>query len=241
MAQTQTAEGATDKATAEAGSKAKPQRKRITRRKAVEEKVRSYFDAMDARDANAMAAHWREDGVEDVVPVGLMRGRDELRDFFASMFAAMPDARTTVTRLIAGEQSCAVEWRLEGTFDGAPYTGLQPTGNHVEIRGLRAPDRHAARRRLRRRSRHEERVQRRDEAAPRDRGAPPRLMAVFVALVVGLVWWITAWAFGIKAVDAFLLTAALVVSAAAFQMVKPFLDQLLGREVAEPEEQGAGF
>jgi uncharacterized membrane protein len=66
-------------------------------------------------------------------------------------------------------------------------------------------------------------------------------MAVLVALVVGLVWWITAWAFGIKAFDAFLLTVALVVSAAAFQMVKPFLDQLLGREVAEPEEQGAGF
>jgi hypothetical protein len=66
-------------------------------------------------------------------------------------------------------------------------------------------------------------------------------MAVLIALVVGLVWWITAWAFGIKAFDAFLLTAALVVSAAAFQMVKPFLDQLLGREVAEPEEQGAGF
>jgi hypothetical protein len=66
-------------------------------------------------------------------------------------------------------------------------------------------------------------------------------MAVIVALLVGLVWWITAWAFGIKAVDAFLLTAALVVGAAAFQMVKPFLDQMLGREVAEPEEQGAGF
>jgi uncharacterized membrane protein len=66
-------------------------------------------------------------------------------------------------------------------------------------------------------------------------------MAVLVALVVGLVWWITAWAFGIKAFDAFMLTVALVVSAAAYQMVKPFLDQLLGREVAEPEEQGAGF
>jgi hypothetical protein len=66
-------------------------------------------------------------------------------------------------------------------------------------------------------------------------------MAVIVALVVGLVWWITAWAFGIKAFDAFMLTALLVVSAAAFQIVKPFLDQLLGREVAEPEEQGAGF
>ena len=31
-------------------------------------------------------------------------------------------------------------------------------------------------------------------------------MTVYVALVVGLVWWISAWAFGIKAFDAFLLT-----------------------------------
>ena len=66
-------------------------------------------------------------------------------------------------------------------------------------------------------------------------------MAVLVALVVGLVWWITAWSFGIKAFDAFLLTVAFVVGAAAFQMIKPFLDQVMGREVAEPEEQGAGF
>lgn len=66
-------------------------------------------------------------------------------------------------------------------------------------------------------------------------------MAVLVALLVGLVWWICAWAFGVKAFDAFLLTVALVVGAAAFQMVKPFLDHLLGREVAEPEEQGTGF
>jgi hypothetical protein len=66
-------------------------------------------------------------------------------------------------------------------------------------------------------------------------------MAVLVALTVGLVWWITAWAFGVKAFDAFLLTVALVVGAAAYQIVKPYLDQMLGREVAEPEEQGAGF
>jgi hypothetical protein len=66
-------------------------------------------------------------------------------------------------------------------------------------------------------------------------------MAALVALTVGLVWWIAAWAFGIKAFDAFLLTMALVVSAAAFQIVKPYLDQMLGREIAEPEEQGAGF
>ena len=66
-------------------------------------------------------------------------------------------------------------------------------------------------------------------------------MAVLVALTVGLVWWITASAFGIKSFDAFLLTAAIVVGAAAFQIAKPYVDQVLGREVPEPEEQGAGF
>ena len=66
-------------------------------------------------------------------------------------------------------------------------------------------------------------------------------MTVLVALTVGLVWWIAAWAFGIKAFDAFLLTAALVLGAAAYEITKPFVNQMLGREVAEPEQQGAGF
>jgi steroid delta-isomerase-like uncharacterized protein len=132
MAQTKTGEPATDQATTDA----KPQRKRISRRKVVEERVRSYFDAMDRRDAAAMAAHWSEDGVEDMVPIGLVRGREELRAAFGSMFAAMPDARTTVTRLVAGEETCAVEWRIEGTFTGEPYMGIEPTGSHVEIRGM---------------------------------------------------------------------------------------------------------
>jgi predicted ester cyclase len=133
MAQTKTATKATDEATGSASSE-KPQRKRITRRKAVEQKLRSYFEAMDNRDAHAMASHWREDGVEDIVPVGVLRGHDELRDYFASLFAAMPDARTTITRVIAGDEDCAVEWRLEGTFNGAGFMGIEPTGSRVELR-----------------------------------------------------------------------------------------------------------
>jgi hypothetical protein len=66
-------------------------------------------------------------------------------------------------------------------------------------------------------------------------------MVVLITLTIGLVWWISAWAFGIKAFDAFLLTAFLVVCAAGYEIAKPYLDQLLGREVAEPEERGAGF
>ena len=64
-------------------------------------------------------------------------------------------------------------------------------------------------------------------------------MTVYITLVVGLVWWITAWAFGIKAFDAFLLTAAMVVGAAAYVIVKPFIDRMLGRETASIDQEGA--
>ena len=55
-------------------------------------------------------------------------------------------------------------------------------------------------------------------------------MSVLVALTVGLVIWIVAWAFGIKAFDAFLVTIFLVVAAAAARLVGPFVKQLLRRQ-----------
>jgi hypothetical protein len=66
-------------------------------------------------------------------------------------------------------------------------------------------------------------------------------LIVYVTLVIGLVWWIAAWAFGIKAFDAFLLTAAMVVGAAAYVIVKPYLDRMLGREPGVVEDEGARY
>lgn len=66
-------------------------------------------------------------------------------------------------------------------------------------------------------------------------------MAVLVTLVIGLIWWVTAWSFGIKAFDAFLLTVAMVVVAAALMLLKPFMDQLLGKEIPSTEERGAAL
>ncbi|MFN2616708.1 MAG: hypothetical protein ABR581_06230 [Thermoleophilaceae bacterium] len=65
-------------------------------------------------------------------------------------------------------------------------------------------------------------------------------MAVLVALTVGLVWWIVAWSLGVKAFDAFMLTVALVLGTAAVRLIMPFVNQLLGRDVAGAAEQGAG-
>jgi len=55
-------------------------------------------------------------------------------------------------------------------------------------------------------------------------------MGVLVALMVGLVFWISAWAFGLKAFDAILVTVFLVVSAQAVHMLTPFVKKLLGRK-----------
>jgi steroid delta-isomerase-like uncharacterized protein len=111
-------------------------RRRITKRKAVEAHARSYFDAIAARDPKAIGEHWHDDGVDDIVPLGIMRGRRQIEELFREMFAAAPDLETTVSRLVAGEKQAAVEWRMRGTFDGAPFQGIEPTGKQLEMRGL---------------------------------------------------------------------------------------------------------
>jgi hypothetical protein len=64
-------------------------------------------------------------------------------------------------------------------------------------------------------------------------------MVVFVTFTIGLIWWVTAWSFGIKSFDAFLGTVLITVGAAAFVMTKPFVDQLLGRGPDTRDDPGA--
>ena len=46
-------------------------------------------------------------------------------------------------------------------------------------------------------------------------------MMVLVTLTVGLVLWIVAWAFGVKALDAFIFTSLITVMAAGVQIARP--------------------
>ncbi len=132
MAETKTTDGAE---AAETATEAKP-RRRITRRKAVEEHARSYFEAIANRDTSAMVRHWRSDAVDDLVPLGPLRGTGEIEAFFRELFEAVPDLETSVTRVVAGETQAAVEWRMTGNFTGAPFQGVDPTGRRVDMRGL---------------------------------------------------------------------------------------------------------
>ena len=62
-------------------------------------------------------------------------------------------------------------------------------------------------------------------------------MIVLVALTVGLVAWIVAWSFGIKAFDAFLFTALLTVSAAGARIALPYVNKILKGAPATPGER----
>ena len=135
MAQTKTDNGTEVAEAAAAATEAKPQRRRITRRKVVEAHARSYFDALARRDADGMAEHWLEDGVADLVPLGVLRGREEITRLFRELFAAVPDLETTVTRVVAGEHEAAVEWRMSGHFTGEPFQGVEATGKRIDLRG----------------------------------------------------------------------------------------------------------
>jgi predicted ester cyclase len=101
-----------------------------------EETVRSYFDALIARDPVAMAAHWTEDGIEEILPVGIFRGPDEVKAYFTELFAAIPDFEFTLDRVLAHEQNVLVQWRGSGAFSGGPLMGVEPTGRRIELRGL---------------------------------------------------------------------------------------------------------
>jgi len=54
-------------------------------------------------------------------------------------------------------------------------------------------------------------------------------MGILVALTIGLSWWVTAWALGVKSFDAFIVTALLLVGAAAWYVMKPFFESFMGR------------
>lgn len=115
---------------------AKPRRTRITKRKANENHARSYFEAIARRDVDGMLEHWQEDGVVDLVPIGILRGRDQIGEFFRELFAAFPDSEMTVTRVAADQNEVAVEWRMSARFTGEPFQGVEATGRRFELRGF---------------------------------------------------------------------------------------------------------
>lgn len=96
---------------------------------------RSYFEALAKRDVDTAMGFIDPDGVEDMPAVGILRGPDEIREFFQMMMTAMPDFEMVVERITGEGDVAAVQWRGSGTFTGGPFLGIEPTGSLVDLRG----------------------------------------------------------------------------------------------------------
>jgi glyoxylase-like metal-dependent hydrolase (beta-lactamase superfamily II)/predicted ester cyclase len=98
--------------------------------------ARTYFDAVAARDIDAMVACWAPGGIERIAPIGTLSVPGEMRKFFGELFAALPDMRFEVLDVVAARNQAAVRWHSTGTFCGGPFQGIEPTGARVELEGL---------------------------------------------------------------------------------------------------------
>jgi steroid delta-isomerase-like uncharacterized protein len=98
--------------------------------------VRGYFDALARRDPDAMARFWAPDGVEHIAGMFDGTGPDEVRDFFAGLFSAMPDFRLVVDHTVTQRDRVAVHWHATGTFTGTDFLGIEATGGRVRLEGV---------------------------------------------------------------------------------------------------------
>ena len=55
-------------------------------------------------------------------------------DYFAAMFASIPDVRIELERLAADGETVFVYWHMTGTFSGASFQGLEATARSIDIR-----------------------------------------------------------------------------------------------------------
>jgi steroid delta-isomerase-like uncharacterized protein len=97
---------------------------------------KAYFDAVAARDADAMAACWEPGCIDEIHGLASLRAPEEVRDWFANMFSAVPDFHMEVVDLVATGDKVAVRWHMTGTFSGdAKFEGAIATGAKIDITG----------------------------------------------------------------------------------------------------------
>jgi predicted ester cyclase len=97
--------------------------------------IAEVFDRINAHDVGGLGAWYADDLSEEWPIIGHLDGKRAAMDYWAALFAALPDLRVSMERMVAEGDAVFVHWRLTGTFSGAPISGILPTGRVVELRG----------------------------------------------------------------------------------------------------------
>ena len=100
------------------------------------EVARTIFEALSKRDLDTAMKFSTDDAVDDFVAIGEFRGRLAIRRFFEELLAAFPDFVIEVDRIFGDNSAAVVQWHAAGTFSGGKFQGIEPTGKHVQIRGV---------------------------------------------------------------------------------------------------------
>jgi steroid delta-isomerase-like uncharacterized protein len=99
------------------------------------ETFRVLFEERDLSDPHRF---WTDDSIDHFIAAGVsVRGAEPLTQWFKDLFAAVPDWHVTIENCFDdGERQAVVQWRGGGTFSGAPFLGIEPTGRTVELRAV---------------------------------------------------------------------------------------------------------
>jgi predicted ester cyclase len=104
--------------------------------KTTAEVARSYFEAADRHDLDAMEAHYEPGGGGRIHGLVDLRVGGNYREWFGNLFRAFPDLKFEILDVVAEGEKAAVHYRLTGTFDGdARFEGMEPNGASADIQG----------------------------------------------------------------------------------------------------------
>jgi steroid delta-isomerase-like uncharacterized protein len=90
----------------------------------------------DRRDVDAVRPFWTESSVYRFLALDVdARGPDQIAAVFRELHAAIPDFQMTIENVVEDDRHALVQWSAGGTFDGAPFQGIEPTGRRVALQG----------------------------------------------------------------------------------------------------------
>jgi ketosteroid isomerase-like protein len=98
-----------------------------------------YVDRYNVGDLEGVMDLYAEDAVQ-VMPDGIFKGRDAIRDRLAQELSAFSDVHHTVESYVEQGDAFSDEWIFRGThtkpFTLPDGTEITPTGKRVEMRGM---------------------------------------------------------------------------------------------------------
>lgn len=87
------------------------------------------------RNPDAMVADFADDAVVESPTHGTLTTKAGIRNVYGTWFDAFPDARFIQNDVVVEGDRAAVFFTVSGTHE-KPFTGIPPTGRHIEIRGV---------------------------------------------------------------------------------------------------------